>query len=99
MNIIEKLAIRTMDKHLTGWTFAWNNRVRSYGLCNYTTKTISLSRVITSTRTIEEVKETIAHEIAHALCPGHHHDDIWAAKSVELGGTGERCGRGISRVV
>jgi hypothetical protein len=94
LEMIEKLAVITINKHLTGWSFEWNNRVRAYGVCDYEKKTIYLSRVLTSTRTIEEVKETIAHEIAHALCPGHHHNSVWAAKSMELGGSGERCGRG-----
>lgn len=32
-----------------------------------------------------EVINTIRHEVAHALLPGHSHDEIWAAKARELG--------------
>src|SRR6185369_17904164 len=31
------------------------------------------------------ILNTIKHEVAHALTPGHGHDEIWAAKAHELG--------------
>ena len=39
----------------------------------------------------KEVTNTILHEIAHALTPGHHHDRVWKAKAREIGCTGDRC--------
>ncbi len=40
----------------------------------------------------EEVKDTILHEIAHALVgKAHHHDDVWRAKALEIGCSGRRC--------
>jgi hypothetical protein len=38
-----------------------------------------------------QVRQTIAHEIAHFCCIGHNHDWIWRSKAIELGATGERC--------
>jgi SNF2 family DNA or RNA helicase len=35
----------------------------------------------------EEVMDTIFHEVAHALCPRHGHDDVWATKAREIGCT------------
>jgi hypothetical protein len=38
------------------------------------------------------IKDTIIHEIAHALCPNQGHNRIWKRKYIELGGNGDRCG-------
>jgi Zn finger protein HypA/HybF involved in hydrogenase expression len=40
----------------------------------------------------QEVKNTLLHEIAHALVGPHHgHDRVWRAKALELGCNGSRC--------
>ena len=101
MNLIqaEKIALRLIDKHLTGWVFAWNNRVRTNGLCNYTTKTIYLSKKTTEVRAALDVLNTITHEIAHALTPGESHSNIWKAKHKELGGNGQTCSTDSAEVL
>jgi len=33
----------------------------------------------------DEIVDTIYHEVAHALCPRHGHDDVWATKAREIG--------------
>ena len=43
---------------------------------------------------IKEIKNTVLHEIAHALTPGHNHDHVWQAKAVSIGCDGERYYRG-----
>jgi hypothetical protein len=40
---------------------------------------------------IPKTRDTILHEIAHALTPGHNHDSVWRAKSIEIGCDGKRC--------
>jgi hypothetical protein len=42
--------------------------------------------------TDEAIKDTIIHEIAHALTKGHNHNNVWKRKCIELGGDGQRCG-------
>jgi hypothetical protein len=32
-----------------------------------------------------DVENTILHEVAHALCPGHGHDSVWAERAREIG--------------
>ena len=74
------------------WKVTHNNRKKSFGLCNYTDSVIQLSSHLVPVMTDEAVKDTIIHEIAHALCPCHHHDNVWKEKCIELGGNGQRCG-------
>lgn len=50
-----------------GWTFGWNNRKAALGLCEYKEKRISLSLFLLNTITPSERRDTVLHEIAHAL--------------------------------
>lgn len=87
------LAVRTLAQYdllNQGWKVAWDNGKRRAGACHYHTRTISLSRHILPGASDEEVRETILHEVAHALTPGHSHDGVWRRKLIEMGGTGAR---------
>lgn len=72
------------------WRVEWDNGKRRAGSCNYARRVITLSRIILPGAPDEEVRETILHEVAHALTPGHSHDAVWRAKLIEMGGTGKR---------
>ncbi|ACE80005.1 putative SprT-like protein [Mycobacterium phage Pukovnik] len=74
-----------------GWTVRFDNARKRAGQCNYRLQVISLSKPLMARRSYEDTKNTITHEIAHALTPGHHHDYVWARKHRELGGDGKRC--------
>ena len=87
------LAVTTLAQYgllEKGWKVAWDNGKRRAGACHHGTCTISLSRHILPLASDEEIRETILHEVAHALTPGHSHDGIWRAKLIEMGGTGAR---------
>lgn len=92
---IERLARDEMDKHGlidAGWTFRWNGRIRAAGLCNYTYRTIELSRVLSPKRANADILDTIRHEIAHALAPrGAHHGREWREIARSLGARPETC--------
>ena len=91
--LIKHLALDLLHQHglaQRGWTFAWDSGKRRAGACHYRTRTISASRYILPMASDENVRETLLHEIAHALTPGHHHDSVWRAKLIEIGGTGAR---------
>ena len=94
MNLREAtiLAERLMQENgLTDYRFQFDNARRRFGLCSTARKLISLSAPLVSLNEESQVKSTILHEIAHALTPGHHHDEVWRATAIRLGDTGERC--------
>lgn len=86
------LAVSLKNKHpeLSSWKVSFNNRKKAFGICNYRTREISLSKLFIPFMTDEAVKDTIVHEIAHALTKGHDHDNVWKRKCIELGGNGYR---------
>lgn len=79
---------------LQGWGFKFDRSLTRLGQCDSRNYIISLGRYATEVNSEEAVLGTIVHEIAHALVGGHHgHDGIWRAKAIELGHSGERCGK------
>ena len=89
----EKLALQLMQQHgLDGWQFKWDRATKRLGSCNYTQKRITLSAHQTKNWQEIEVKDTILHEIAHALLPLRSgHGKLWKAKCVEIGAKPQRC--------
>ena len=77
---------------LKGWRLTLDHARRRAGQCDYRTKTISLSRHYVRYAEKAHIKDTILHEIAHALVGPHHgHDAIWRQKAREIGCTATRC--------
>lgn len=77
-----------------GWHFNWDNARTRGGQCNHTYKRITMSRHLVPMWSEEQVRDTLIHEIAHALVgPKNGHGPVWAAKMRELGATPERCHR------
>ncbi len=77
---------------LTDWTFAFDRAKRRAGVCRSHSRTISLSTALTLLHEEDEVRETLLHEIAHALVgPQHGHDEVWRATAMRIGSTGRRC--------
>src|SRR5918993_2384857 len=82
MNLYEAahLARSLMKEHgLDGWAFGFDHARRRFGACNYTRRRITLSRPLVLLNGIDEVRDTILHEIAHALCPSDKHGPRWRA--------------------
>ena len=76
------------------WTFKWNNRKRSFGVCDHASKTIQLSKFLTESQPIAEVLDTIKHEIAHALAgSGHGHNHVWKRYCKVVGCNGLRASK------
>lgn len=88
-----RMARALMDEHgLTGWGLAFDRaRVRA-GACHHATRRITLSPAITAAHDRAQVRETVLHEVAHALVgPRHAHDEVWRARARAIGASGDRC--------
>ena len=70
------------------FSLTFSNTKRAAGQCNYTTKEVKISRHHIAVNDEDVVLETIRHEVAHALCPGQGHNDVWRRTLLKLGGTG-----------
>lgn len=90
---VERLATELMAEHgLAGWSFGWDRAKTRAGLCNHTGRVISLSAVLTPHLSIETIRNTILHEIAHALVGSKHgHDWVWRRQARQIGCTATRC--------
>jgi predicted SprT family Zn-dependent metalloprotease len=75
-----------------GWKLKWNRRLKSTGgRCCYRNRLLEIGVLYLSKATDADVKDTVLHEIAHALTPGHKHDQVWRHKALLIGCTGMRC--------
>ena len=87
-----KTYAETMMEHygLEGWTFEFIKTRRTIGRCNHKRQVIQLSSLWADGHA-DNIKDTILHEIAHALTRGHGHDKVWKAMCVKIGAKPERC--------
>ena len=87
-NEAARLLREELNKHnLTDWSVRLNQNAdsRYLGLCSHKDKCIILSAHHIDIHPDPDVINTIRHEVAHALTPGHSHDDIWESKAREIG--------------
>lgn len=78
-----------------GWTFRFDNAKRRAGLCNYTDRTISVSRYLAARYEDDEIHQILLHEVAHALAGTEAaHGPRWKAIADDLGYVGARLHHG-----
>jgi predicted SprT family Zn-dependent metalloprotease len=87
------LARSLLDEHgLTGWRVSFDRAKSRAGICRYSDRVIGLSAPITRLHSEAEVRDTILHEVAHALAgPAAGHGPRWKAVARRIGSSGERC--------
>ena len=87
------LAHELMREHgLAGWRFELDRAKQRAGVCRHRERVIGLSGPITRLHDEPEVRDTILHEIAHALAgPRAGHGPAWAAVARSIGCSAQRC--------
>lgn len=92
-DFIRALAEIKMGEHLdlNVWQFGFDSAKRRAGLCNYTNKTITISRYLVDIHTMDESMQVVLHEIAHAMCGKREgHNKKWLATAKSIGYRAER---------
>ena len=98
MQQVEDHAAQLLERHLntgapaTWWRFRFETATARAGICRYTTRTIALSVSYVLRAPWDDVRDTLLHEIAHAIVgPGHAHDAVWQTAARRIGCTANRC--------
>jgi len=87
----EMLAKALMLQHgLVDWRFGFDRARRRFGTCSTALKRITLSAHLTHLNSEDEVRDTILHEIAHALAPDDGHGEAWKSACRRIGARPER---------
>ncbi len=82
----EALIARHLDD---SWSFAFDNAKRRAGACDYTRKRITVSRYLSARYDDETNRQTLLHEVAHALAGARAgHGAAWKRIARSLGYTG-----------
>lgn len=87
------LAEHLLEVHgLDDWTVVYDTAKSRAGVCRFRDRVLGLSAPLTVLHDEAEVRDTILHEIAHALVgPAHGHDAHWRRVATGIGCTGRRC--------
>ena len=95
LNVVKMLADKLLDEHgliEKGWRFNFDRAKRRAGSCKFSKKEITIAKAYAEQQEVMEIKNTILHEIAHALVgPQHGHSQIWRKKAKEIGCDASRC--------
>ena len=94
---IEALAAELLRLHKSfsglapDWTFGFDLSPVRAGVCRYRERRIDLSVSYCLRASLDEIADTVLHEIAHAIVgKAHNHDAVWRTKAQEIGCSGER---------
>lgn len=89
---VRALAERLIAEHLDdSWSFDYDRAKTRAGMCDYARRRITVSRYLTAMEPEEQVRQTLLHELGHALAgPGAGHGPEWRRIAAELGYVGGR---------
>lgn len=82
-----KLAIDLMKANKRrSWNLILTNDIYNDSFCDHSTKSIGLSRMFIESNTKDQVKDSVLHALAHALCsPDAGHGDEWFSMCLKIG--------------
>ena len=85
LKLVETMATDLMTKYSVGHLkFKFTGAIKEYGSCDGKTIRLSVNRALN--HKIDYVKNTLLHEIAHAIVGLHNgHREVWQIKAKELG--------------
>ena len=88
----DALAKQLIKQHkLSRWSFGFNRRKKTLGLCNYNTKRIELSSHFVRDNDELAIRDTLLHEIAHAIAgPNAGHGIAWKKICLQIGASPQR---------
>ena len=89
---VRAYACRLLAAHgLHDWSFRFNRSKLNTGLCLYGPRAVEVSTHFIELNPWDVVRDTLLHEIAHALVgPCHGHDAAWKAMCRRVGARPER---------
>jgi predicted SprT family Zn-dependent metalloprotease len=94
-NFFRELAASEMEWHgLTrqSWTVKYDHARARAGQCKHRARVLSFSRKLIARGSPADMRNTLLHEITHALAgPKHGHDRTWHAIALRIGCDGKRC--------
>lgn len=89
---VSNYALLVMEEYgLTqqGWTIKFlDTNEQNAGQVFHRPKLITFTREFIFDTRIENLRELVLHEVAHALCPNGDHTQQWRDKLTEIGGSG-----------
>jgi len=100
LKLAKQMAEELMGQHsIHGWVVVFDNAKTRKGQTRFRQREISLSAPLTERNPVEQVRNTILHEIAHVLVGvGHGHDDVWRSQAIKIGCNGQTCTSTVNRI-
>ena len=96
--LIREWKIQKAKWELSEWELKFSNQKRHLGCCSPRKKIISVSRAFMQTNPFSVMKDTLLHEIAHALhyieTGKTNHNNNWKKFALKVGCEPKRCATG-----